>query len=111
MLNEAKARVHIRVVGTEPVTEPGSGEPGGSTGRGAFHYIVLPVEEIGRIARVRGMRCESFKGSKDVTGPLPTVAGHLMGCIASVGPGINRDGIPPLVVEIVSRRVGCLGHG
>src|ERR1700733_14510068 len=57
--NAAELRVHVGIVAVEPVAEAASYEFDGGHRRRALHDVVLAVEEVGGILRVRRHRLEA----------------------------------------------------
>src|SRR5581483_3417219 len=87
-----KTGVDIWVIGTEPVAETGPQETGCRARRGAFHDVMLAVEEIGGVAGVERKFFESGEGSEDGGGPLPAVADELR--------LVDGGGIPVLEIRV-----------
>src|SRR5271168_336534 len=102
ILHQTKARVHVRIIGPEPVAETRSRKQTRRAWRSPLHHKMPVIEEVARITWIRRMRFESRERSEQVARPLPPVAGHLPGSVDSGIPGINRNGIPSVVIEIVA---------
>src|ERR1700758_213840 len=68
-----KSGIDVRIMRLKPVAKRPAQHASGCTRRTAFDDVVLSVEEIGRVARVKRERLESRKRCKDGGGPLPAV--------------------------------------
>src|SRR5437870_8611498 len=101
-------RVNERIVRTEPITKTASNQVAGGGRRGALQYVVLAVEEIDRVIRIRHHRPESLEAGETRRRPLPSVADEIVyaPCARARRVRANRDGIPVREVEVAAGRIG-----
>src|SRR4051812_20095910 len=70
--------IDVRIIRPEPVAEAAASQFSCCPRRRAFHHIVLTVEEVGRVLRVRGHRFETGERTKNGRRPLPSIPGEIV---------------------------------
>src|SRR6185312_6134050 len=106
-LHQTEPGVHVGIIRAEPVAEARTREDRrGSWGR-PFQDVMLAIEEVGRITRVKRMRGKTVERREDVARPLPSVAGHLRRRVDAGIAGVHRRWAPIPIIEVVAPRIRC----
>src|SRR5258708_38177376 len=105
VLHDTETRVNVRVIRTEPVAKGGTQQASGGPRRAALHDVVLAIEKIGRVARVKRKRLETGERAEHCGRPLPTIAECLLhSMMARASPRIPRYRIPASEIRVHPRR-------
>src|SRR3954454_16481739 len=78
IVRAAKRREDIRIRRAKPVPKAASNQLRRSRRRRSLHHVVLAVEEVGRVLRIRRHRSEAGKAIEDRRRPLPAVASEIV---------------------------------
>src|SRR6266436_5172223 len=95
VLDATECRVDVGIMGLEPVSERPPQHARSRAGRATLHYVVLAVEEIGRVTRIERHRRETRKRRELRPRPFPSVS-HKVVHAKCAGAGrmrANRRGI------------------
>src|SRR5262245_32816439 len=100
--------VDVRIVGLEPVSKRPPEHASGGSGGSAFHDVMLPVEEVGRITWIEGKRREAVERGELRRRPLPAISDQVCDAERAVPGwiGAHRSGVPPSEIEIAMDRLG-----
>src|SRR5207245_765050 len=88
----AERSVNERIIRSEPIAETAADELASGGRRCPLEHVVLAVEEIGRIVRVRRHRLKSREAGEDRRGPLPSVADEIVHSPGTRSGRVRADG-------------------
>src|SRR5438477_2086372 len=98
----AESRINVLVMRLEPVAERTAKHTGGGTSAAAFHYVMLPIEEISGISWIELERLKTGEGCKRSRGPFPSVPDQITDTegALSLRKSSDRRGIPSIEIKI-----------
>src|SRR5258706_3857814 len=102
-----KPRIHILVPRLKPVTESRPQHAGRGARRTALQHMVLPVEEVRRVAQIERERVEAGQCVEYRRRPFPAVAELSFDaeCADVVRMRVDRLRVPAAEIEVARARV------